>query len=241
MAHLTESEIESVATPDALSQKLIPGQIRVKDEERFFQGTAIVNNKRDKQHETIADPVQTTRVGGTDWSLLPHDPQGRRRRSIRLQGYDYAQVGAYFVTVCAHNRGCAFGEIVNNASRMVHAAWEDLPRDYAGIELDVFVVMPDHVHVIMVIVGAGLKPAPTVAIPSNQVTFSDLEGVHKIREVFVGKSKEQQIKRKLGAFLEKGLFAGRRFEYKRMRGRHSVWGRAGRERLENSAIHAGLP
>jgi len=82
---------------------------------------------------------------------------------MRLQGYDYSQVAPYFVTVCAHNRGCVFGEIVNDASRMVHAAWEDLPRDYAGIELDVFVVMPDHVHRIIVIVGAGLKPAPTNA------------------------------------------------------------------------------
>ena len=92
---------------------------------------------------------------------------------MRLQGYDYSQVASYFVKVCAHNRGCVFGEIVNDASRMVHAAWKDLPRHYAGIELDAFVVMPDHVHVIIVIVGAGLKPAPTVAIPSNQVTFSD--------------------------------------------------------------------
>jgi hypothetical protein len=47
------------------------------------------------------------------------------------------------VTVCAHNRGCVFGEIVNDASRMVHAAWEDLSRHYAGIELDAFVVMPE--------------------------------------------------------------------------------------------------
>ena len=67
------------------------------------------------------------------------------------------------MTVCAHNRGSVFGEIVNDARRMVHAAWEDLVRHYAGIELDAFVVMPNHVHGIIVIVGAGLKPAPTNA------------------------------------------------------------------------------
>jgi putative transposase len=166
MAHVTEREIESAAMPDALSRKLIPGQIRVKDKSRF-QGTGIVNDKRDRQHKTTADPVQTTRVGGTDWSPVHDDPQGRRRRSIRLQGYDYAQVGAYFVTVCAHNRACVFGEIVNgemrlnDAGRMLHAVWEDLPHHYAGIELDAFVVMPNHVHGIIFIVGAGFKPAPT--------------------------------------------------------------------------------
>jgi putative transposase len=121
-----------------------------------------MNDKQDRQHKKTADPVQTTGAGATGRSPLHNDPQ-RRRRSMRLQGYDYSQVAPYFVTVCAHNRGCVFGEIVNDASRMVHAAWEDLSRHYAGIELDAFVVMPDHVHVIIVIVGAGLKPAPTNA------------------------------------------------------------------------------
>lgn len=51
------------------------------------------------------------------------------RRSIRLQGYDYAQAGAYFVTICTQQKVCLFGEIVNGemqlneAGRMIHAAW----------------------------------------------------------------------------------------------------------------------
>jgi len=121
-----------------------------------------MNGKQDRQHQKTADPVQTTGAGATGRSPLRNDPQ-RRRRSMRLQRYDYSQVAPYFVTVCAHNRGCVFGEIVNNARRMVHAAWEDLVRHYAGIELDVFVVMPNHVHGSIVIVRAGLKPAPTNA------------------------------------------------------------------------------
>jgi hypothetical protein len=44
---------------------------------------------------------------------------------------------------------------------MVRAAWDDLPHHYAGIELDAFVVMPNHIHGIIVMVGAGFKPAPT--------------------------------------------------------------------------------
>ena len=51
------------------------------------------------------------------------------RRSIRLKGYDYASPGAYFVTVCAHNRKCLFGEIIashlqmNEYGQVVHAEW----------------------------------------------------------------------------------------------------------------------
>ncbi|MCK9560057.1 MAG: transposase, partial [Candidatus Marinimicrobia bacterium] len=37
------------------------------------------------------------------------NPEHYRRRSIRLKGYDYLQSGAYFVTICAHNRECLFG------------------------------------------------------------------------------------------------------------------------------------
>jgi len=90
------------------------------------------------------------------------------RRSIRIKGYDYSQVGAYFVTICTHNRACLFGEVVagemrlNDAGRIVHGVWNDLPNHYPYVELDAFVVMPNHVHGIIIIVGAGLKPAPTI-------------------------------------------------------------------------------
>jgi putative transposase len=93
-----------------------------------------------------------------------------RRRSIRLKGYDYSQAGAYFVTIVAHERACLFGEIVDgqtrldDAGRVVQTVWRDLINHYPGIECDAFVVMPNHVHGILVLgatVGAGLKPAPT--------------------------------------------------------------------------------
>ncbi len=99
--------------------------------------------------------------------MMPYDPHVHHRRSIRLQGYDYARSGAYFVTICTRNRECLFGEIIdgqmvlNDAGGIVQAAWDDLPNHYADVELDECVVMPNHVHGIVVIVGAGLKPAPT--------------------------------------------------------------------------------
>ena len=96
-----------------------------------------------------------------------------QRRSIRLPGYDYAQPGAYFVTLCTHDREALFGEVMADAMRLnpygeiVSMVWQDLPRHYPRVELDAFVIMPNHVHGIIVLndddgVGAGLRPAPTL-------------------------------------------------------------------------------
>jgi putative transposase len=93
-----------------------------------------------------------------------------RRRLTRLQQYDYSQPGGYFVTVCTKNRLCLFGEIDNDRMRLsslgeiIRLSWFDLPKHYSNVELDVFVIMPNHIHGIIFLtdVGAGLKPAPTV-------------------------------------------------------------------------------
>ncbi|MBM2826887.1 MAG: hypothetical protein HW403_951 [Dehalococcoidia bacterium] len=87
-----------------------------------------------------------------------------RRRSIRLPGYDYSQVGAYFVTVCTYKRAVLFDD--PRYQGIVTRTWCDLPNHYPQIVLDVYVVMPSHIHGIVLIkdddpVGAGFKPAPT--------------------------------------------------------------------------------
>ena len=85
----------------------------------------------------------------------------KNRRSIRLKEYDYSQSGAYFVTICTHDRECLFGEItdgkmaLNDAGRMVQAVWDDIPTHYAGIDTDAFIIMPNHIHTIIIIVGAA--------------------------------------------------------------------------------------
>ncbi len=87
------------------------------------------------------------------------------RHTIRLKGYDYAQAGAYFVTLCTQGHSCLFGEIVdgtmrpNDAARMVQAQWHALSTRFPGVELDAFIVMPNHIHGIIINVGAGLVPA----------------------------------------------------------------------------------
>ena len=106
----------------------------------------------------------------------------RHRKSLRLQGYDYAQTGLYFVTVCTENRRCLFGEIivgagskpaqmvVNENGEIVKNTWFDLVNHVDDIVLHEFVVMPNHVHGIIeidrhrngtVVDRAGLEPAPT--------------------------------------------------------------------------------
>ena len=106
---------------------------------------------------------------------MNYAPDKHPRRSLRLSGYDYAQAGAYFVTAGAHGRVCAFGDVVsgevrlNDAGRIVLACWQDLANHYGHIELDEFVVMPNHIHGIILLTGistaaarAGLKPALTL-------------------------------------------------------------------------------
>ena len=84
------------------------------------------------------------------------DAQGKRR-SIRIRGYDYARAGAYFITICTQNRALLFGEIVdgemvlNDPGLMIARVWNELPIRFPHLELDACVVMPNHIHGIMVL------------------------------------------------------------------------------------------
>jgi REP element-mobilizing transposase RayT len=100
-----------------------------------------------------------------------YNPEIHHRRSIRLQGYDYSQNGMYFITICAFQREKLFGEIqanngeaemvLNEFGRLVQFTWQDLPNHNPGIELGPFVIMPNHIHAIVLFVGAGSEPALT--------------------------------------------------------------------------------
>jgi REP element-mobilizing transposase RayT len=92
---------------------------------------------------------------------MTYDPDIHHRRSIRLRGYDYSQVGMYFVTICTKGRLCLFGDVVdgamnlNCAGKMVRTIWDEIPSYYAGVEIDRFVTMPNHIHGIITLVGAA--------------------------------------------------------------------------------------
>jgi putative transposase len=92
-----------------------------------------------------------------------------RRRSIRLKDFDYAQAGAYFVTICSHNKKLLFGSVIegksipNHLGNIVIDCWGLVPTHFPNIILDTFVLMPNHIHGIIMItepdVGAG-SPLP---------------------------------------------------------------------------------
>ncbi|MDF1580358.1 MAG: hypothetical protein P1P74_06210 [Desulfuromonadales bacterium] len=88
---------------------------------------------------------------------MAYNPDIHHRRSIRLRDFDYSGGGAYFVTLCVHGRECLFGEVadgemrLSDAGRMVTTVWDSLPHRYPGLGIDVCVVMPNHLHGIVII------------------------------------------------------------------------------------------
>ena len=91
--------------------------------------------------------------------MSPYNPDIHHRRSIRLQGYDYASEGLYFVTICTQNRECLFGEIKNNemvlndAGRMVEKWYNKTHEKFPDIICHEMVIMPNHFHCIWENVG----------------------------------------------------------------------------------------
>ena len=101
-----------------------------------------------------------------------YDPDLHKRRSIRVPGYDYASPGAYSVTICVRDRECLLGDVVdgtvvlNDVGRIVRDSWVWLDRHHPYVTLDEWVVMPNHLHGIIVITDdsecrGGSRTAPT--------------------------------------------------------------------------------
>ncbi len=90
---------------------------------------------------------------------MTFNPQEHHRRSIRARGYDYSQPGVYFVTLCTARRACNLGYIQNgkmlrnDVGEAIQRRWLDLPAQFAEVTLDTFVIMPNHLHGIIVLTG----------------------------------------------------------------------------------------
>jgi len=99
--------------------------------------------------------------------------QPQKRKLIRLTEYDYSRAGVYFITICVEGKRCLFGSIsegkmeLNKAGEMIEFWWKKLPEKFLGIELDQFIVMPDHFHGIIFIPdlenGRTRGSAPTIS------------------------------------------------------------------------------
>ena len=109
-----------------------------------------------------------------------------RKKSIRLQNYDYAQNGLYFVTICTKNSQHLFGTIVNgkiklnSAGKMVEHIWSEIPQFYDGFVLHDFVVMPNHFHGIIEIVLTHEQRTTTGGLSLHtQMTISEI--IHRFK------------------------------------------------------------
>lgn len=92
---------------------------------------------------------------------MKYNPEQHHRRSIRLKGYDYSQEGAYFITICTYNRECLLADVHNGIVRLSRIGeiarqfWLEIPDHFDNIELDEFIIMPNHLHGILNIVSVG--------------------------------------------------------------------------------------
>jgi len=126
--------------------------------------------------------------------MVKHDPQNtltgtrHHRHSIRLQGFDYASAGGYFVTIVTWHRECLFGNVIdkhmqlNKVGKIVEWEWLELPKRLPYVSLGAYVVMPNHFHGILFIhepVGAT-RQGPTESSsgiePLQIVTKDGIDG-----------------------------------------------------------------
>lgn len=87
-----------------------------------------------------------------------------RRRAMRLRGYDYSQLGAYFVSICVQHRQCLFGTIIdrkmqlNEIGQIVFECWNRIPQHFSSVEIGEYVIMPNHIHGIIAWEDVGANP-----------------------------------------------------------------------------------
>ena len=107
---------------------------------------------------------------------MAYNPNTHHRRSIRLKDYDYRQPGAYFITICTHNKVCLFGDVVhgimhvNTFGRIVADEWQHTATVRSNVTLDAFVVMPNHVHgIIRIVDDPGRRTWRAMSLRKNLV------------------------------------------------------------------------
>ena len=90
----------------------------------------------------------------------------KRRKSIRLKNFNYSNAGAYFVTICSQDMACLFGDVLrgetvlNEVGEMIRTAWSEIPYYFKNVQLDGFVLMPNHFHGIVWLIEAPVGVGP---------------------------------------------------------------------------------
>jgi len=100
---------------------------------------------------------------------MRYNPGRHHRRSVRLRGYDYSQEGIYFITVCVKNMVCSFGDVqdgkmvLNETGKLAEQFLLDMNRHFPVALIEEFIVMPNHIHLILILNREGERPEPTVS------------------------------------------------------------------------------
>jgi REP element-mobilizing transposase RayT len=169
---------------------------------------------------------------------MPFDPHIHHRRSIRLKGYDYSQVGAYFVTLVASHRECWLGSmlgdkvVLSEMGKVVKGCWLRLPKSF-NVQLDEWVILPNHLHGIIWILDSGMgestaqtgyhdsKSLPAVASPQQRPIETKPGSLGAILQNFKSMS-TRKINQMRGT---PGLRIWQRNYYERIIRNEDEWGR----------------
>ena len=114
-----------------------------------------------------------------------------RIQSSRLQNWDYGWNAVYFITICTNNRECYFGEIVDgkmklsNIGEIANVFWYEIPSHFQFVKLDAFVVMPNHIHGILILNNENGNNGVNVIINVNVETRHALSLQPKIKKQLV--------------------------------------------------------
>ena len=129
----------------------------------------------------------------------------RQRKAIRLKDYDYSQTGCYYITICTKNRACLFGDIhngnmlLNEYGEIARDELEKVSAHYNNVKIDKFVIMPNHVHLIV-----AINPIEqTGALPIKAVDIPNIIGKYKAG-----------VTRTVGnAFMRSGIWQSRYYDH----------------------------
>jgi putative transposase len=139
--------------------------------------------------------------------FMAFNPNIHHRQSIRITNHDYSQSGAYFITVCTHQRAHMFGEIIdgrmvlNGAGLIVQNCWHKISTHFSMAFMDEWVIMPNHMHGIIVINNVGAihespneKPRNIRAIHESPLQMTIIARRNMIIPKLIGRFKMQAAK-----------------------------------------------
>ena len=107
--------------------------------------------------------------------------RNQNRKNLRLPHYDYSLPGAYFITIVTYNRRCMFGSIVNgemilnDAGQMIDSVCIELSNVNPGVELEPYIIMPNHFHAVVTINSNSLSTDFLLSVVRNDVCQKDME------------------------------------------------------------------